>query len=141
MEHGLDPAAKYDVQADPKRPGRGCIYLRGGSKVEDTVAPGEYNFQKALIHSSNAYFITNGIWAGISRIIDIGHRLHFGERIGLNTQQESAGTFPSLEDHQRWPERAIANVCNGQNPVYVTPLQMAVMTGAIANGVSVLGPS
>jgi penicillin-binding protein 2 len=65
LEHGLDPSAKYFVQADPKRPSHGCIYLRGGSKVEDTVTPGEYDFQKALIHSSNAYFITNGIWTGI----------------------------------------------------------------------------
>jgi penicillin-binding protein 2 len=142
LENGLDPTIKYTVQADPKRPGHGCIYLKAGGKVEDTVAPGEdYNFQKALIHSSNSYFIFYGISvAGISRIIDLGHRLHFGERIGLNTQQESAGTFPSLQDHPRWPERAIANVCIGQNPVLVTPLQMTVMTAAIANGGTVLWP-
>jgi penicillin-binding protein 2 len=140
LERGLDPSINYYVQPDPKNPSHGCIYLRGNNKVRDTVAPGDYNFQRALIHSSNAYFITNGIWAGISHIIDLGHRLHFGERIGLNTQQETAGTFPSLEDYQHWPERAIANVCIGQNPVYVTPLQMAVMTAAIANGGTVLWP-
>jgi penicillin-binding protein 2 len=66
LERGLDPTAKYHVQADPKRPGKGCIYLKSGGKVEDLATPGDYNFQDALIHSSNAYFITNGIWAGIS---------------------------------------------------------------------------
>jgi penicillin-binding protein 2 len=141
LEHGLDADAQYYVQADPKRPGKGCIYLKGGGKVEDLAPPGEYNFQKALIHSSNAYFITNGIWAGISRIVELGHRLHFGEPTGLNTRQETSGTFPSLQRiSSNWYDGNTANVCIGQDPVMVTPLQMAVMTAAMANGGTVYWP-
>jgi penicillin-binding protein 2 len=103
--------------------------------------PGNYDFTRALIHSSNAYFITNGIWAGISRIVELGHHLHFGEPTGLNTRQETAGTFPSLQRiSSNWYDGNTANVCIGQDPVMVTPLQMAVMTAAIANGGTVYWP-
>ena len=141
LEKGLDPNAQYYVQPDPKRPGKGCIYLKGNSKVEDTVTPGYFDFRKELIHSSNSYFITNGIWAGISQIVELGHRLHFGEKTGLRTQQETAGTFPTLQEvSSAWPIRKTANVCIGQAPVLVTPLQMAVMTAAFANDGTVFWP-
>src|SRR5262245_37362199 len=47
LEAGLDPLAKYHVEPDPQRPGKGCIFV-GGRKVKDGVAPGEYNFRSAL---------------------------------------------------------------------------------------------
>lgn len=41
----LDPNALYNVEADPTRPGRGCIHV-GNRKIDDTVSPGPYNFKK-----------------------------------------------------------------------------------------------
>ncbi|MBI3849297.1 MAG: hypothetical protein HY298_03245 [Verrucomicrobia bacterium] len=140
LEAGLNPAATYTVEPDPKRPGRGCIYV-ARRKIEDTVAPGDYNFRRAFIHSSNAYFITNGIHAGIKNIIRIGQKLHLGERTGLPTRQDVAGNLPSLKRvSEGWFDGNTANVCIGQDPILVTPLQMAVMTAAVANGGKVLWP-
>jgi penicillin-binding protein 2 len=140
LEAGLDPQEVVTVQPDPFRPGKGCIFV-GRRRIEDTAAPGEYDFRRAFIRSSNSYFITNGLRAGVEAIVAIGHRLHLGERCELPTRQEVAGTFPSLRQIRRgWTPGETANLCIGQGYLDVTPLQMAVMTAAIANGGKVLWP-
>ena len=141
LESGLDPEALYHVEADPRRAGRGCIFLRGNQKVEDTAPPGDYNFRRALKLSSNAYFIHLGLRYGLERVVQYGKLLHLGERAGLNTHQETAGAFLSRDQlGAGWPDRATANVCIGQDPILVTPLQMAVVASALANGGKVLAP-
>ena len=140
LEKGLNPEEIYEVQSDPTRPGRGCIYV-GKRKIDDQVSPGAYNFKRALEESSNAYFITNGLRTGIDDIVRLAERFHFGERTGLPTRQETRGTLPSLRRiHSDWHDGDTANVCIGQGEVAVTPLQMAVAYSAIANGGKVLWP-
>lgn len=140
LEHGLDPNRTFAVQPDPDRPSKGCIYV-GRRKIEDTAPPGEYNFRRAFIRSSNAYFITNGLRAGVEDIVELGHRLHLGQRGGLRTKQETAGSFPSLRRiRSSWFDGDTANLCIGQGEIAITPLQMAIMVAAIANGGKVLVP-
>jgi penicillin-binding protein 2 len=106
------------------------------------VTPGPYNFRRAIMHSSNAYFITNGLRAGIENIIRLGERFHLGERTSLPTRQETAGIFPTLDEVRRadWRDGDTANLCIGQGDIAVTPVQMAVVISAIANGGQVLWP-
>lgn len=140
LEAGLDPLASFHVQPDPSNPGKGCIYV-GRQKIRDLAAPGDYDFRRALLRSSNAYFVTNGLRAGIENILRVTQRLHLGERCDLPTRQEVRGNMPSLaEVRSHWTAGETANVCIGQGEVDVTPLQMAVMTAAIANGGTVLYP-
>jgi penicillin-binding protein 2 len=141
LEAGLNPEQIYEVQSDPFRPGKGCIYI-GRRKIDDTVTPGPYNFRRAIIHSSNAYFITNGLRAGVENIIRLGERFHLGERTDLPTRQETTGIFPTLDEAQRsdWHDGDTANLCIGQGDIAVTPIQMAVVISAIANGGQVLWP-
>jgi penicillin-binding protein 2 len=146
LENGLNPAEVYTVQADPnpasaKRVGKGCIFI-GKRKIEDTAPAGDYNFRQAFIHSSNAYFIDRGLRAGIDSIVRIGERLHLGELTHvLPPSQETPGIFPSPRRiHSGWTDGDTANACIGQGEVNVTPLQMAVVTAAIANGGKVLWP-
>lgn len=137
----LDPREIYHVEADPARPGRGCYHL-GNRKVEDTVAPGPYNFKKALMHSSNAYFIHHALKPGVlQKMIMLGEKFHLGERTGILPRQETAGEFPDQTDLvRRWQPGDTANLAIGQGKVSVSPLQMAVMTAAIANGGQVFSP-
>ncbi len=140
LESGLDPRATYHVQPDPASPGHGCIFV-GRQKIRDLAAPGDYDFHRALLRSSNAYFITNGLRAGIENILRLTRRLHLGELCGLPTRQEVRGNMPTLpEVRARWTAGETANVCIGQGEVDVTPLQVAVVTAAIANGGKVLYP-
>ncbi|MGN6553425.1 MAG: penicillin-binding transpeptidase domain-containing protein, partial [Verrucomicrobiota bacterium] len=141
LENGMNPATPYEVQADPEKPTAGCIYV-GRRKIGDTAPPGIYNFKRALIHSSNSYFIFNGLIPGnLDKIVELGDRLHLGDPIGLNTRQETAGTFPdAARIRQGWSAGDTANLCIGQGFIDITPLHMAVVASALANGGNVLWP-
>ena len=140
LENGLDPEEKIYNPPNPTDPGHGHIVI-GHHSFKDTAPPGEYNFKRAFIRSSNTYFITNGLKCGVEKIVQIGQRLHLGERAGLPTRQEVGGNFPKAQDLKRgWFPGHTANLCIGQGAIDVTPLQVAVMLAAIANGGKVLEP-
>jgi penicillin-binding protein 2 len=119
----------------------GYYKLGRGKPMHDTAPPGSYNFRRAIKLSSNTYFITQGLRVGAAKIVRVGQRLHLGERTGLATRQEVSGNFPSLQKVSgKWSEGDTANLCIGQGEIDVTPLQMAVLTSAIANGGKVWWP-
>ena len=134
LEAGLDPRKKFSSP--------GFIYVPGRrTPIKDLAKAGDFDFHTAFIKSSNFYFITNGMNAGIESIVAIGHRLHFGERTDLFSRTETPGSFPSLARVRRgWIAPDTANLCIGQGFIAVTPLQVAVMIGAVANGGKVLWP-
>jgi penicillin-binding protein 2 len=132
LENGLDETATI------YNPG---YIMIGRRRINDLAPAGTYDFLRALKLSSNTYFITNGMKAGIESIVRLGHRLHLGERAGLPTRQDVGGVFPSLRRIAAdWYDGDTANLCIGQGQIAVTPLQMAVMTSAIANGGTVFWP-
>jgi penicillin-binding protein 2 len=142
LEHGLDPNANYEVQADPADPAHGCIFV-GKRKVRDTAPPGEYDFQRAIERSSNSYFIHTGLDLGKENIVKMGEKFHLGERPGVFPRgQESRGIFPTLKEvtSRDWRDGDTANISIGQGQMAVTPLQMAVAYSALANGGTVLWP-
>jgi penicillin-binding protein 2 len=132
---------------DPKQvfynPG---YYMVGRRRIDDTAAPGQYDFREAFIHSCNSYFIEYGLRAGSQRIIEMGNRYGLGERTGVVVRgQETPGYFPESgqrfkKDGSAWMDGDTANLSIGQGEIIVTPLQMAVMTAAVANGGKVLKP-
>src|SRR4029077_17905730 len=97
LEHGLDPNAEIDVIADPTGKSHSAIKV-GNKWIGDTVPPGKYDFHRALLRSSNTYFISNGMRCGLEYILQVAHRAHFGERIGMPTRQETSGILPSEDD-------------------------------------------
>lgn len=118
----------------------GHIYV-GRRYINDLAPAGNYDFRRAILKSCNTYFISNGIRYGIANIVSLGHRLHLGERAGLPTRQETSGSFPDLKRvSSAWRDGDTANICIGQGEIAVTPLQMAVMTSALANGGKVFWP-
>jgi len=135
----LDPDEIY--------PSPGFYPIRGRPPVKDTAPAGEYNLRRAFLKSCNTYFIKHGLEAGLEHILEMGGRFHLGERNNLPTRQDQKGFFPSPEWMQRqrrrgviWGDGHTANLCIGQGEIAVTPLQMAVMTAAIANGGKVFWP-
>jgi penicillin-binding protein 2 len=139
-EARFSPLDKSIVAANPARPDKGIIYI-GNQAFHDTAAPGEYDLRRALVRSSNAYFIGNGLRNGVfDRVTELGRRLRFGQFIGLHLNQEASGHFPTPEQTRKWTAGNRANICIGQGEMDVTPLQLAVMTCAIANGGKVLRP-
>jgi len=133
LEAGLNPHATMHSP--------GYIYV-GKKRFGDLAPPGDYDFRRALKASCNAYFIHHGLQlAGISNIVKLGQHFHLGERTGLPTRQEVSGVFPRLDQvGSGWYDGDTGNLCIGQGQMAVTPIQMAVMTAAIANGGMVLRP-
>jgi len=133
LQAGLDPDALVD---NP-----GYVYV-GRRHIADLAPPGQYNLRRAIIFSSNTYFITVGLRTGIENVVRMAEKFHFGERTGLPTRQETKGIFPTLKQVQSpdWRDGDSANICFGQGEMAVTPMQMAVAYAAIANGGTVLWP-
>lgn len=127
----MNPQEIYRVQVDPEYAPKGCIYV-DGRKIRDTANAGDYDFNRAFLKSSNAYFVHYGLRAGLKKLIEVGERFHLGEITGILPREEVSGTFPP-------PSANVANLCIGQG-VTVTPLQIAVMTAAIANGGKLFWP-
>jgi len=116
------------------------FFQLGRRRIDDLAPPGDYDFRRAFIRSSNTYFIHYGLKVGRARFLEFGKRFFLGERAGLPTRQEVSGYYPQpSEVVGLWHEGNLANVCIGQE-ITVTPLQMAVLTAAVANGGRVYYP-
>ena len=138
LEAGLDPK---EIFTSP-----GYVPIPGRRPMRDTAPAGDYDFDRALARSCNYYFVTivtNRLNSGmLQRVVALGKRLHLGERTGIVPRQEDRGYFPDAEDtySRSWRLGNTANLCIGQDKVAVTPLQIAVMISAVANGGTVFYP-
>ncbi|SVD83814.1 uncharacterized protein METZ01_LOCUS436668, partial [marine metagenome] len=115
----------------------------GRRRIDDTAPPGHYDFREGFKHSSNTYFITRAIETGAESIITLGNQFFLREKTGLLARQEAKPQFPTLAEVQNrsnWQDGDTANLAIGQGAIAVTPLQMTVMTAAVANGGKVFIP-
>lgn len=116
------------------------FYRLGNRIIDDTAPAGEYDFRRAFIRSSNSYFIEHGLKLGLRRLLEAGREFHFGEKTGLRLGEESAGIFPEPGDVESiWTRSNLADLSIGQQ-VALTPVQVAVMVSAVANGGTVYWP-
>ncbi len=106
---------------------------------------GETNLKKALRESCDVWFYTVGLGLGIDKLSKAAREFGLGAPTGYPLPGERAGLMPSQEwKHQRYNkpwyagETVIASI--GQGFVLATPLQLAVMTAAVANKGKVLKP-
>jgi penicillin-binding protein 2 len=125
---------------------KGYFQIQGrGRAWRDTAGPGQFDFDRAFYRSSNPYFQHHGMKVGFDKIVEMGRRLGLGRRTGLAIREEAVGYFPDpldkiKKDGSRWMPGDTANLSIGQGEILVTPLQMAVLTAAVANRGSVLVP-
>lgn len=87
---------------------------------------------QALAHSDNHYFAEVGEMLGFNRVREFAEELGYGQRAGLDIAGESPGVFPSQP-----PPKSIGGVgklTSFGTDIDQTPLQMAALVSAIANG-------
>jgi penicillin-binding protein 2 len=140
LESGvMDPAEIYHSPPNEMDPVHG-VFEEKGYHIDDTAPPGDYNFEKAFYHSSNSYFCHYGLKAGLRKLLEVAKRFHLGEKTGFVTREEVAGVVPGPEQAGRtMPLNSAPDVSIGQE-ITVTPLQMAGMISAIANGGTIYWP-
>jgi penicillin-binding protein 2 len=115
-------------------------YQLGRRHIGDLAGAGNFDFRRAFIKSSNSYFIEYGLQLGLERLLELGHRFHFGEKPGLHLAEESKGLFPTYaEVGTEWNQGNLANVSIGQE-IALTPIQLALAIGAVANGGTLYWP-
>jgi penicillin-binding protein 2 len=106
---------------------------------------GAVNFERALKVSCDIFFYNTGAKLGVDRIAEYSHKLTFGELSNIDLQNEKAGLVPSEKwarekQKRKWYPSETISVSIGQGPLIVTPLQVANMMAAIANGNAVYRP-
>ena len=134
----LNPAEVYHSKG---------YFSLGRKDIRDTAPAGDYDFKRAFKLSCNSYFIYHGLNTGLTNIMEMGHRFFLGEKVQVPLRQEVSGFFPTAEWLSRRASQGeaisqgeIANLSIGQGYITVTPIQMALMTAAIANGGTIFWP-
>lgn len=100
---------------------------------------GAVNLHKAIVESCDTYFYQLGPKLGVDRIAKWSRAFGLGEKTGIALDDEKNGIIPDTEwkrkrFRQPWYPGETISVAIGQGYVTVTPLQLANMMAAVANG-------
>ena len=109
---------------------------------------GTVNLKAALKGSCDVYFYKAGLAMGIDTVARYADQFGFGHRSGVGINSESRGINPSTDWKRKrykgrggtWTPGDTASAVIGQGYTSVTPMQLTVMTAAVANGGQVLRP-
>ncbi len=133
--------------------------LSSGIITKDTVfyCPGHYYFgnrryhcwkrgghgavdlKRAISESCDVYFYQVGLRAGVDKLAKIANMFGLGHKSGIEMEHEKSGITPTKawkkkNRKQKWQEGETLSVAIGQGFNLTTPLQICLMTAAIANG-------
>ena len=106
---------------------------------------GSLNVLGGLQHSCDVFFYQAGLKAGIERLVKWARKFHFGEPTGIDLPGERGGILagPDWKErrfHTQWLNGDTVNYSIGQGYVLMTPLQIARVYAAIANGGKLVTP-
>lgn len=88
------------------------------------------NLTEALARSNNLFFAKLGQMLGFEKVSHYAHEFGLGEKAGWNIPGESPGKFPAKPPK----EGGVGLLSSHGEDIEVTPLQMAALLAAIANG-------
>jgi penicillin-binding protein 2 len=123
-------------------PGQATFY---GRVFHCDHAHGSVDLHKGIVASCDVYFYNVGKILGIDRISQYASGLGLGRRTGIDLPSEAAGLVPSEQwvqrvYHHKWYPGSTISVAIGQGAVMVTPIQLARMVAAVANGGTLIPP-
>ncbi len=106
---------------------------------------GWVNLESALQYSCDVYFYTLGQKLGIERIARYARLFELGSPTGIDIEGEATGLVPDAAWSERarqrpWYPGETISVSIGQGALLATPLQMATVMAAFANGGRIVTP-
>jgi len=106
---------------------------------------GPVNLKKAITESCDVYFYQVGQRVGVDDLAKYAQKLGLGKKTGVEMEHERSGLTPTKEWKQKyrkgkWQEGETLSVAIGQGFNLTTPIQMCVLTAALANGGTVYRP-
>ncbi|MBS0210208.1 MAG: hypothetical protein JSS27_14770 [Planctomycetes bacterium] len=131
------PHMPFDCQGYWEQPDR----LRCQLFRRQGIGHGPTTLSDALAQSCNVYFFHHAAEIGLDPLAGWARRMGLGSVTGIDLPGEVAGNVPSVVADNGQPklrrgeERAMAQaVAIGQGTLTATPLQMATLVAAVANG-------
>ena len=100
---------------------------------------GELNLKEAIIHSCDIFFYQLGLRVGVDNLVELSQKFGLDQPTRIGLSHEEKGFLPT----KRWRKSSLGrgwykgdtvNLSIGQGYLLVTPLQMASLMNAIANG-------
>ena len=106
---------------------------------------GEVNVVRAIAESCDVFFYKVGEEVGVDRLASYARMCGLGEQTGINLDNEGKGLIPTSQWKKKrigesWQKGETLNVSIGQGYNLTTPLQMLVLTSAIANNGTLYQP-
>jgi penicillin-binding protein 2 len=106
---------------------------------------GPVNAKMAMQYSCNSWFYKVADTLGLDPIAEVGKALGLGQPTGIGVLAEVPGIMPSSDYHQRlsrggYTKGMALNSAIGQGDDNVTPLQLAMVYAAVANGGTLYAP-
>ena len=129
-----------------------AAYCGGSVSLANTIkrcwkhgGHGYVNVKQALEQSCNVFFYRGGLDLGIDELARYAKSYGFGQKTGIELPNEEPGLIPTQEWKKetigdRWYPSETMDAAIGQGFVSVTPIQLAMMTAAIANGGTLYKP-
>jgi penicillin-binding protein 2 len=140
----VEPHETFFCQGYLEHPDRHrcMIYRRHGQ------GHGATDLFAALGRSCNVYFFHYAAQMGEQPLVDWTQRFGFGQRTGIDQPDEAAGFVPTPENltagrneaNVRWKKSDTQALAIGQHRLTTTPLQVARMMAAVANGGKLVTP-
>lgn len=133
---------------DPETPVYCPGYYRLGRRVYRCWKRGGHgavNLRKALAESCDVYFYQVGQQVGVDKLAEYAGHLGLGQKTGVDIEHEKSGLIPTAAWKKRryntpWQEGETLSIAIGQGFDLTTPLQIAMMTSALANGGTLYKP-
>jgi peptidoglycan glycosyltransferase len=138
----ISPSTTYEQQPDAEREGLviSGFRVRDGHHLETGSEP--LDFVAATEASCNIWYALSGLETGGDALVDYAGRLGFGAPLqfdlptAVSQVTSGSGDAPGgfIDDVE------LANAAYGQAETFVTPLQMALVAGTVANGGEMMRP-
>jgi penicillin-binding protein 2 len=137
-EGAIDPTTEFYC-------GGSAVFFKRRFRCYNKNGHGNESVANALKVSCDIFFYNTGARLGVDNISKYAHNFTFGEVSHIDLDGEKAGIVPSTQwaeqkQHRKWYPSETISVAIGQGPLIVTPLQVANMMAAIANGGTVYQP-
>lgn len=138
LANGWLPDDEYSCQG---------VYVLGNLRLHcwDRWGHGPITLRTALEKSCNTFFCNLGTAVGTNAVIEAARAFGLGAATGIDLGGETPGVVPDNEwklaaYNERWYPGDTCQMSIGQGMLLVTPLQMAVVAAALANGGQIFTP-
>lgn len=106
---------------------------------------GAVDLKRALAESCDVYFYQVGQRVGVDRIAEYAKHFGLGRKTGVDMEHEKRGLIPTAGWKKRrynipWQEGETLSIAIGQGFDLATPIQICMMTSALANGGTLYQP-